>query len=33
MAATVWTPNFQVSLEKVQKKANNAFFEEIPEET
>jgi hypothetical protein len=33
MAAKLWTPNFQVSLGKVHKKANEAFFEKIPEET
>jgi hypothetical protein len=33
MAATLWTPNFQVSLEKVHKQANKAFFEKICEDT
>jgi hypothetical protein len=33
MAATLWTPNIQLSLEKVHKTGNKAFFEKIPEET
>jgi hypothetical protein len=33
MAAVLWTLTIQVSLEKVHKQANVAFFEKIPEET
>jgi hypothetical protein len=33
MAATLWTPTIQESLEKCIKQANKAFFEKIPEET
>jgi hypothetical protein len=33
MAATLWTPTIQVSLEKGHKTGKRGIFEKIPEET
>ncbi len=33
MAATLWTHNYQVSLEKVHKTGKQGIFEKIPEKT
>jgi hypothetical protein len=33
MTATLWTPNFQVSLEKVHKTGKQGIQKKIPKET
>ncbi len=33
MAATLWTPNIQSSLEQVHKTGKQGIFKKIPEET